>query len=349
MKKKTTTGNARRERPRAQETMLGMIAGYWVSQMILVAARLGVADALARGPLTAEAIAKRVGAHAPHLRRLLRALASQGVFAEGAGGKFRLTPLAQTLRSDRPGSLRDFARMSVDDYNWQAWGELEHGVRTGELPFDHALGMPIFAYLRKHPEKERIFAASMASISGTENDAIARAYPFGRFSTLVDVGGAHGHLLATILRRHKKLSGVLYDQPQVVVGASRSGYVTAKDLRSRCRILGGDFFTAVPPGADGYMMKYILHDWDDEKCLRILRHCRDAMADGGRVLAIDNVIPPGNAASFAKLLDINMMVIPGGRERTRAEFRDLFARAGLRLRRVIPTDCPLSILEADRA
>jgi hypothetical protein len=329
--------------------MITLITGYWLSQMVFVVARLGVADVLAKGSQTAEVIARRVGAQAPFLRRVLRALASVGVFAEGAGGRFRLTPLAQTLRSDRPDSLRSFALMMVDDYNRQAWGELEHAVTTGGSPFEKCFGMPIFAYLQHHPDKERTFSASMASISGTENAAVARAYPFGEIGQLVDVGGAHGHLLATILGRHRKLRGVLYDQPQVVAGAAQSGFLKAPAVRKRCEVVGGSFFESVPTGADGYIMKYILHDWDDEKSLRILNNCREAMAPGGRVLVVDHVIPAGNAGDWGKQLDINMMVLTGGQERTREQFRDLFAHAGLRLKRVVPTDSPLSILEGVRA
>jgi len=337
--------NARR-RPPAQEEMLGLISGYWVSQLVFVAAKLGIADVIAKdGPSTPQAIARRVKVKAPLLARILRALASVGVFAEGSGGRFRLTPLAQTLRSDRPGSLRSFAMMTVDDYNWQAWGLLADAVASGDLAFDKRFGMPIFQWLAQHPDKERVFAASMASISGTENAAIARAYPFSDVTRLVDVGGAHGHLLAAILARHKKLHGVLYDQPQVVGGAAKSGFLKKPDLARRSEVIGGDFFEAVPPGADGYVMKYIIHDWDDEKCVRILGNCRAVMDPKGRVLVVDHVIPPGNARSWGKLLDINMMVVPGGQERTREQFRALFARAGLRLKRIVPTDCPLSIVE----
>ena len=337
-----------RRRSPAQE-MRDLVTIYWVPQMLYTVARLGIADLLARGPQTPEAMAGRVGAHAPYLRRVLRALASVGVFAEDSRWRFRLTPLAQTLRSDRPGSMRDFTLMIVEDWVWQAWGALEHAVVTGDSAFQHVHHMPAFEYLKRHPEKERIFARAMASISGIENDAVSRAYPFGRLSQLVDVGGAHGHLLATILRRHRKLQGILYDQEQVVAGAGQSGFVTAPQVRERCRIVGGDFFHSVPAGADAYMMKYIIHDWDDEKSLRILGHCRTAMAPGGRVLVVDHVIPPGNAPNWGKLLDVNMMVGPGGQERTRKEFQELFSRAGLRLTRVIPTACPLSILEAVRA
>ena len=338
----------RSRRPPAHEVMLGHITAYWISQLVSVAAKLGVADALARGPATPEAIAKRVGARAPLLRRVLRALASFGVFAETTGGRFRLTPAAEMLRSDRPGSLRNFALMAIEGYNWAAWGALLHGVTTGERPFDHVHGMPVFAWLQRHPDEDRMFSASMASISGPENAAIAAAYPFGELGTLVDVGGAHGHLLESILRRHRRLRGVLFDQPQVVAQAPASGFVTSRAVRDRCEVVGGDFFAWVPERADGYVMKYIIHDWDDEAALRVLRNCRDAMAPGGRVLVVDHVIPRGNTPSWAKLLDINMLVGPGGLERTREEFRDLFARAGLRLRRVVPTTCPLSVLEGVR-
>ncbi len=338
-----------KRRPLPHETMRTMLAMYFISQMLFCVAKLGVPDALAEKALAPDAIAKRVGAHAPFLRRVLRALASVGVFAEDARGRFRLTPLGQTLRADRPGSLRDFALMLPDDYNWQAWSALPHALETGASAFEKTHGMPIFAFLQQHAEKERAFSASMASISGTENAAVARAYSFGRFARLVDVGGAHGHLLATILSRHKKLRGVLFDQPQVVAGAQASGFIGAADVRERCEVAGGSFFESVPAGADGYVMKYIIHAWDDEKAMRILGHCRDAMTPDGRVLVVDHVIPQGNSASFAKLLDVMMLVGPGGQERTREEFRALFARVGLRLARVIPTACPLSILEAVRA
>jgi len=327
--------------------MLDLITGYWVSQMVFVAARLGIADTLAKGPKTPAAVAEQVGAHAPFVHRVLRTLASIGVFAETANGRFRLTPTAATLRSGVPGSLRDFALMMVDDYNWAAWGALLHGVQTGAVPFEHVHGLPAFAYLSAHPDKERTFAASMASISGAENGAVARAYDFRGVGRLVDVGGAHGHLLATILRRHRKLRGVLYDQPQVVAGADASGFIAG--LEDRIDVQGGDFFASVPVGADAYIMKYVIHDWDDARCVRILRLCRDAMAPGGRVLVVENVVAPGNRPGWAKLLDINMMVCVTGRERTKVEFRDLLARAGLALRRVVPTASPISVLEATAA
>ncbi|HVM95471.1 MAG TPA: methyltransferase [Candidatus Acidoferrales bacterium] len=334
------------KRPAAQDVMLGHITGYWISQLIFVAARLGLADVLARGPLTVAALAKRVGAQASPLRRVLRALASIGVFAETADGRFKLTPLAATLRTDVPGSLRSFASMMVDGYNWDAWRELLHGVKTGDLPFNHVHGIPIFEFLHAHPELDREFSQSMASISGTENAAVARAYDFNRLGVLVDVGGAHGHLLGTILGRHRRLRGILYDQPQVVANAAASGFISAPGVAGRCTIQGGDFFHEVPRGAGAYLMKYIIHDWNDDQCVTILSNCRAAMAPAARVLVVEHVVRPGNAPDWSKMLDINMLVLPGGRERTREEFRALFQRAGLRLLRVHPTASALHILEA---
>jgi hypothetical protein len=340
----------KRRKPSPHDTMLDLITGHWVSQLLFVVAKLGVADTLVRGPLKVETIAARVGAHAPSLRRILRALASRGVFAEDAGGRFRLTPLARLLRNNHPGSLRDFILMIVDDYNWQAWGALSEVIKSGASPFEHVHGTSIFAYLRDHPDKEQLFAAAMASNSSVEVKAVVRAYPFGELSKLVDVGGAHGHLLASILRRHKKLEGVLFDLPEVVATAAERGLVTAPALRGRCETVGGDFFEAVPEGADGYLMKHVLHDWDDARCVRILRNCREAMRRDGRVLVAENVVRPGNGADTVKLMDVNMMVAaPGGAERTREEFRALFGEAGLRLKRVISTAATISILEGVRA
>ena len=185
----------------------------------------------------------------------------------------------------------------------------------------------------------------MASLSGTENPAVAAAYDFSKVQRIVDVGGSVGHLLATILRANPLLRGVLYDLPGVVAAARKDVHVTAAGVAERCELVQGDFFEKVPADADAYIMKYILHDWEDERALAILRNCRKAMSEGGRVLAVDNVVAPGDAPHWGKMLDINMMVLAGGMERTEEEFRDLFARAGLRLVRVIPTDCPLSIVE----
>jgi hypothetical protein len=325
--------------------MVERIAAYWQSQLVFVAAKLGVADVLVAGPLTVEEIASRVGAHPVSLGRVLRALASVSIFKSDPHGRFHLTRLAQTLRSDHPESLRNFALMLVDDHNWSAWGALEHTVRTGESAFEHVHGARAFPWMRAHPEKEKMFSASMASLSVMENAAVVRAYAFGKLRKVVDVGGAHGHLLAAILHSYLKVRGVLFDQPSVIEEATRTGFLAAPDVASRCETVGGDFFESVPAGADAYILKYIVHDWEDDKSVRILQNCRRAMGADGRVLVIDHVVAAGNKFDWGKMMDINMMVMMASKERTKEEFRELFARAGLRLKRVVRTASPLSILE----
>ncbi len=328
--------------PRAVE-MLNLIIGYWISKLIHEAARLNLADHLRDGPRAVADLAKATDVDAAGLYRVLRALASIGVFAEDDEGRFGLTPLAETLRTDSPDSLRDFALMMGESYNWQAWDQLHDGVTGAGVPFRQVFGMQAFEYLAQHPEDEIIFGRSMASISATENPAIAAALELAEVRTLVDVGGSRGHLLATILRHHTHLSGVLFDLPQVVE-AARQGPYLAGDLAARVSFVEGSFFEGVPQGRDAYIMKYILHDWNDAECEQILTHCRSAMAPGGTVLVVDTVIEPGNEPQWGKLLDINMMALTGGRERKAAEFAQLFERAGLRLEKIIATECPLSVM-----
>jgi hypothetical protein len=328
--------------------MLNLTIGYWVARLIHVAAKLKLADLLKDGPRTAAHLATATGVHAPALYRVLRALASVGVFAETKSGRFKLNPLAATLQTGVPASLRGWALMINEKYTWDAWEELLHGVKTGEIPFLKAHGVPPFEYLEKHPDDLEVFGESMTSLSGTENPTISAAYKFSAVRTLVDVGGGHGSLLATILKANPKLKGVLFDQPSVIARAQKDQHVTAKGIAERCKLESGSFFEAVPAGADAYMMKYILHDWNDEQCVKILENCRDAMNPKGKVLVVDNVIPPGNDPNWGKLLDIQMLII-GGRERTKKEFSVIFAQAGLKMTRVVPTKCPLCIVEGVRA
>jgi hypothetical protein len=303
---------------------------------------------LKRGPRTVEDLATAAGIQPQALYRILRALASVGVFAETKNQRFKLTPLAATLQTGVPASMHAWALMINDNWGWDAWKELLHGAKTGEVPFLKAHGVPIFEYLEKRPEDLQVFGESMTSLSRTENPTIPPAYKFSGIRTLVDVGGGHGSLLATILKANPKLKGVLYDQPSVIARAEKDQYVTAKGIKERCWLESGNFFEAVPTGGDAYIMKYILHDWNDEECVKILANCRAAMNDKGKVLIVDNVIAPGNDPSWGKLLDIQMLII-GGRERTKKEFAAMFAKAGLKLTRVVPTKGPLSIVEGVRA
>lgn len=325
--------------------MLDLINGYWISKMIYVVAELNLADLLADEARTVDDLAEATGTKADRLHRVLRALAGVGLFAEDEPGRFRLTELGATLKSDRPDSMRAFARMMPASHNWRAWDELMLGVREHKIPQEEVLGMTGFEYMAKHPADEEVFAQAMASVSGAENPAVAAALDLSGVRQLVDVGGSGGHLLARVLQENAGVQGVLFDQPQVVDVARRAPYLQG-DLAARVSFEAGDFFASVPKGADAYMMKYILHDWNDDQCVQILQRCREAMADGGRVLVVDNVIEPGNEPSWGKLLDINMLVLNGGSERTEAQFAALFERAGLKLDKVVPTACPLSIVVA---
>jgi hypothetical protein len=327
------------------KTMLNLIIGHWTARLVQVAAKLNLADLLKDGPRTADQLAAIAGVRTPELYRVLRALASVGVFAETKNQRFKLTPLAVTLQTVVPGSMRTSAIMLNADWQWDAWQQLLYGIETGEVPFVKAHGMSVFEYLEKHPEDLAVFHEST---TGLTNPAIAAAYKFSKFRTLVDVGGGHGSLLATILKAHPKLNGVLFDQPSVIAGARNDRHVTAKGIAKRCTLESGDFFTSVPKGADAYILKYILHDWNDERSVGILTNCRTAMNENSRVLVVDSVIPPGNDPGYVKLLDIEMLII-GGRERTKTDFAAIFRKAGLKLTRVLPTKSPLSIVEGVRA
>ena len=334
--------------PPVPAVMFRLIMGRFVSQLIYIAAKLELADHLKNGPCTVEKLAQATEVQTPALYRVLRALASVGVFAETKDKRFKLTPLATTLQKGIPGSMQAVALMFGQKYLEDAWAQLLHGVKTGETPFLKAHGVPPFEYLEQHPEALKIFGEAMTNVSSIENPAITAGYKFSGIRTLVDVGGGHGSLLSTILKASPKLKGVLFDQPSVITRARQDRHVTAKGIAERCTLESGDFFQAVPQGCDAYIMKRVLHDWDDEQCAKILANCRAAMSERGRVLVAESVILPGNGPDRGKLLDMQMLVM-GGRERTKQEFAAVFRAAGLKLTRVVPTKCPLSIVEGVRA
>jgi hypothetical protein len=333
------------KKPSPHKAMLNLIIGHWTARLVQVAATLNLADLLKGGPRSAEQLARAAGVRAPELYRVLRALASVGVFAETKDRKFKLTPLARTLQTGAPGSMRTSATLLNADWQWDAWQHLLPCLKTGEVPFEKAHGMPVFEYLEKHPDDLKVFHDAT---TGLTNPAIAEAYNFSKFKTLVDVGGGHGALLAAILKEHPKLNGTLFDQPSVIAGARTGRHATDKAIAKRFSLEDGSFFKAVPKGADVYTLKYILHDWSDERSVQILKTVRAAMTDKSRLLVVDSVIPPGNEPGYVKLLDIEMLII-GGRERTKADFAAIFREAGLKLTRVIATKSPLSIVEGVRA
>ena len=318
----------------AQLQMRNLLMSFVLSRALQVAAELGLADALAHGPKDVEALAREVGAHAATLYRLLRALASIGVFGQLPDGRFANTPSSEYLRSDAPESMRGLARMHGSSPMWQAWAGLEHSVRSGEPSFTHVHGTPMFEYLAAHPEYGRRFDEGMVNASRLVNEALVEAYEWGGLGTLVDVAGGVGSSLAAILRANPRIQGVLFDLPHVIE-RSRA-YLVQEGVADRCRTETGSFFEAIPTGADAYFMKHIIHDWDDEDCLRILRNCRTAMPDHAKLLVCERVIAPSRDPSLANALDLVMLALTdGGRERTEQEFRDLFGRAGLRLARVV--------------
>jgi hypothetical protein len=267
-----------------------------------------------------------------------------GVFAEDAEGRFVLTPLAEGLRADAPASMRAFIMMMGEDWHWRAWGELLESVRTGQSAFEHVFGCGLFAYFAARPEAARVFDAAMTSRTDQEKAAVLAAYDWPA-GTIVDVGGGVGALLAAILARRPDAHGVLFDLPHVTTDATER--IEQAGVSQRCKVVAGDFFQEVPPGGDLYLLKKIIHDWDDQHALAILRNCRAAIADGGRLLVIEHVLAPGNAPSWGKLLDLQMLVVThGGRERSEAEYRALLRQAGFELERVIPTASITSLIEA---
>jgi O-methyltransferase domain len=269
------------------------------------------------------------------------------VFAEDEHGRFALTPLAATLRTDAPGSLRAFAIAELGEDHYPARGEVLHSVKTGEIAFNHLFGMDVWQYRAQHPEDGRIFDEAMASFSSVVNAAIVAGYDFSSLGTIVDGGGGDGSLIASILKANPGMKGVLFDLPHVVAGARRR--IEAEGLAERCGVVAGDAFTSVLSGSDAYLLKWIIHDWDDERSVAILKNCYRAMAAHGKVLLIEAVIPRGNAPSFHKFMDLNMLVMTGGRERSEAEYRVLLEATGFRLTQIIPTQSEMSVIEGARA
>ncbi len=322
--------------------MTQFIWGAMPVQAISIAAKLGISDLVAQGPRSVDDLAKTTKTHTAALQRLLRALASLGIFAEDADGRFLNTPLSETLRSDHAESVRALGIMWGTPFFWRPWGDLCGAVTTGQPSFDSVFQESFFDYLAHHAGDASIFNAAMTAVSSMELSAVLAAYDFSRFGRIADIGGGHGALLHGILVANPGVRGILYDHPAVVAGATalRTGAMAA-----RCEVLDGDFFEAVPAGADAYILKRIIHDWNDEDALKILKHCRRAIGRDGTLLLIECVLKPPNEPDLGKFLDLHMLVLLGGRERTESDFKSLLRKAGFSLTRVIPTGVLHSIIE----
>lgn len=324
--------------------LMQMVFGKAITQAVSVVARFKLADIMAAGPKTAAELAQAAGLHAGHLYRILRALVGVGVLAGDDKERFSLTPVGEFLRSDVPGSMRAIATYVCDPWSWKPWADLAGCAKTGEPAFERVFGEGVFDYLGKHPDEAATFNEGMTGFSQQASAAVLKAYDFAPFNTIVDVGGGHGALLLAILKANTKARGVVFDAPQVIAGAGEP--IKAAGLADRCRAEGGDFFKAVPAGGDLYVLKHIIHDWNDAKATQILRAVRRAIPATGKLLLVELVVPPGFGPGFASILDLEMMVLCDGKERTEAEYRALLAGAGFRLSRVVPTEGPHGLVEA---
>jgi hypothetical protein len=317
-----------------------LVSGYWYTQTVNVAAKLGIAELLQDGSKSAPELAEATGTNPTALYRLLRALASIGVFAEQQG-RFVLTPLAECLLDP---SMKAMATMR-GEFQYRAWGELLYSVQTGQSAFEKVYGKPIFDFLSDNPETGRLFDQAMTGVHGRETEAMLEAYDFTGIRTLADIGGGNASVISAILRRYPAMQGILFDLPGVVKRAKP--HFEAVGLEGRCQVMAGDFFETVAPAAEAYLMRHIVHDWDDDNSNLILRNCRRAMGQGSRLLVVEGVVPPGNEPSVSKFFDLAMLVSPGGMERTADEYRQLFEAAGFRLTRIVPTRTWVSVIEGE--
>jgi hypothetical protein len=334
----------------ATAVVLRMIWGIHISRAVYVAAELGLADHLADGPMTSAELAQATQTHEPSLYRVLRVLASLGVFTEDDGRSFDLTLVGERLRSDVPASMRSWAMLVESLGGVRAFEPIIETVRTGAPGVDLAHGMSVFEFVETHPQLAKGFHAAMSERTAQFAPSVAVGYDFSAMQTVADIGGGKGTLLAAILRANGHLHGVLFDLPAVVANAPE--VLRTAGVEDRCEIVPGDFFAGVPEGADAYIMANVLHDWDDARSVAILRNCRAAMVAAGRVLIVERLIPDDPAAALPVLLsDMNMLVFTGGKERTNVEYGELLTEAGLNLGRVLPFAPPYGVIEglADRA
>lgn len=346
MTNQTTAAEGHSIPPEAQ--VIQHLMNAFVTQAIYSAASLGLADIVADGPKTTTELAAKSGADERSIYRLLRSLASIGVFAETGEQTFANTAMSETLRSDSPTSTRAMALFMGDQAHWHVIGDLLYSVQTGKPAWEHVHGVPCFPYIfEKNLALGSIFNQAMTSISHSQVAAVLAAYDFSRIGTLADIAGGRGHLLASVLQKYPSMKGILFDMGVVLAGAPE--LLSSYGVEDRVETIEGDFFSEIPVVADAYILKHIIHDWYDDGCEKILGCIRRSMPDHARVLIVDSVIPPGNDPHPGKILDLEMLIAPGGIERTAGEFETLLKNSGFRLDRIIPTASPVSIVEASKA
>jgi hypothetical protein len=328
--------------PQAQ--LIQMATAHWVSRLLQVAAQMDLADHLAESPKTAEELAQLTATDGRSLYRIMRTLASLGLFTEDADHRFSLTPLGEALKTGTPGSVRSSVLTLAGDLLTKSLDHLLYSVQTGKTGFESAFGAPLFSWLASHPAEAAMFSETMVGFHGAEPAAVAAAYDFSEFETIIDVGGATGNLLAAILGRYPQPRGILFDQPHVVGDALP--LMQARELAARIKIEAGSFFESVPAGSGAYLLSHVIHDWSEAQCLTILGNCRRAMKPDSRLLIVETVLATGNTPHPGKMLDIIMLAVSGGQERTEPEYCALLDKAGFRLIRVVPTQSAVSLVEA---
>lgn len=335
-----------RARDRAAERIVQMGTGFMHTAALYGAAKLNIADLLADGPRPAAELAAATGSNEDALYRVLRALAAGGVFAETAPRTFALSPAAELLRSDVPGSMKNLVLWLGNRFHYHVWAELSYSLRTGKPAVEQVYGKPVFDCFRDMPEVAEDFNLAMTGLSAELAPAVVEAYDFSGIGTLMDIAGGHGRTLCEILGGYPRMKGIVFDLESVAEGARE--VIRSRNLAHRCRTVAGNFFERIPPGADAYYMQHIIHDWDNEAALRILRNCRRALEgrSHGRLLVVDCIIPENGGQHLGKLVDLEMLLMPGGRERTLREFGALFSEAGFEIAGIAPTKAPESVIEA---
>jgi hypothetical protein len=337
-----TPAKIEQQTPQAQ--LIQMATAHWASSLVYVAADMGLADRLAEAPRTAAELAQSTGSDAPSLYRVMRTLAGMGLFSEDSGHRFSLTPLGAALRTGTPGSVRSSVLTMAGEWVTKSVGELHYSIKTGKPALEKIFGVPLFEWLAKHPVEASMFSETMVGFHGAEPEAVAKAYDFSQIETVLDIGGATGNLLSTILSHHRAPRGILFDLPHVVADAP--ALIKARGLTDRIAIESGSFFESVPAAGGAYLLSHIIHDWSEAQCLTILGNCRRAMNPNSRLLVIEMVLPTGNAPHPGKMLDMIMLTVAGGQERTEPEYRKLLEKTGFRLTQVVPTESAVSIVEA---